>query len=61
MNGPDVLRVGLVGGGIGSSHAEAYPHLPGQFKLAAACDQAPGRAQALAALAPGARVFAVGV
>jgi predicted dehydrogenase len=61
MNNPAVLRVGLVGGGIGRSHAEAYLHLPGQFQLAADYDQAPERAEALAALAPGVRAFAVGV
>lgn len=56
MSEPVVLRVGLVGGGIGRSHAEAYLHLPDQFQLAAVCDQVPERAQALAAMAPGARV-----
>ncbi len=55
---PERLRVGLVGGGIGLAHADAYGQLPGQFAVAAVCDLVPERAQALATHFPGARVVA---
>lgn len=35
---PETLRVGVVGGGIGRQHLEAYRSLPGLFEMAAICD-----------------------
>ncbi len=52
------LRVGLVGGGIGQGHADAYRQLPDEFELAAVCDLSPARIQALVDRSPGARVVA---
>jgi predicted dehydrogenase len=46
MAGP--LRVGLVGCGIGASHARAYATLPERFTLAAICDLDETKARALA-------------
>src|SRR5262245_31141203 len=35
---PDILRIGVVGCGIGKSHIEAYQRLPEQFEVVAICD-----------------------
>jgi predicted dehydrogenase len=45
----DVLRVGLVGSGIGRHHLAAFASLPDQFQVAAVCDIDLSKAGALAA------------
>ncbi len=45
----DVIRVGIVGCGIGQLHAADYKKLPAQFQVTAVCDIEPARAHALAA------------
>ena len=47
------LRVGIVGSGIGKSHAEAYRKLPDLYTVAALCDLDTARAQALASVIGG--------
>lgn len=42
------LQVGIVGGGIGSTHIRAYQTLPEQFEVAAICDIDEARAKRLA-------------
>lgn len=44
----DLLRVGVVGSGIGKSHIEAYRALPDRFIVAALCDIDIARAQPIA-------------
>jgi predicted dehydrogenase len=45
----DVIRVGIVGCGIGRSHAADFKKLPAQFQVTAVCDIEPAKAYALAA------------
>lgn len=42
------LQVGIVGGGIGSTHIQAYQALPEQFEVAVICDIDEARAKSLA-------------
>jgi predicted dehydrogenase len=44
----DKLRVGIVGGGIGSSHIQAFRNLPEQFQVVAICDIVEAKARVLA-------------
>src|SRR5688500_6480713 len=46
----DILRIGVVGCGIGKSHIEAYQRLPEQFEVVAICDIDRDRAQEIAQL-----------
>ncbi|MBN1888092.1 MAG: Gfo/Idh/MocA family oxidoreductase [Thermoflexales bacterium] len=45
----DILRVGVVGSGIGRHHINGYASLPDQFQVVAVCDVDQARARALAA------------
>jgi predicted dehydrogenase len=47
---PDILRIGVVGCGIGKSHIEAYQRLPEQFEVVAVCDIDRDKAQEIARL-----------
>jgi predicted dehydrogenase len=44
----DRIRVGVVGGGIGQGHIQAYQSLPDHFDVLAICDRDQARARALA-------------
>lgn len=44
----DKLKVAVVGGGIGSSHLDAYLKLPSEFEVVAVCDINADKAQQLA-------------
>lgn len=44
----ELLRVGIVGSGIGRGHVEAFQSLPDQFSVPAICDVNESRARALA-------------
>jgi predicted dehydrogenase len=44
-----LLKVGLVGSGIGRRHLAAFASLPSQFQVMAVCDIDPSRAGTLAA------------
>lgn len=45
----DIMRVGVVGCGVGQAHVCAYQSLPDQFEVLAICDTDEGRARELAA------------
>ena len=45
----DMIRVGIVGCGVGRLHAVEFKKLPAQFQVTAVCDIEPAKAQALAA------------
>ena len=48
------IRVAVIGAGVGRGHTEAFAALPDLFRVAAVCDLDRARAEAGAALAPGA-------